>query len=78
MTSYQRPTQIGGSGTCYWYARFSNTQLIQIATAFNHNQSSNAEAEYDRLRDLARSEHSKMSSCFDRVRFEAVRALATR
>ncbi|KAI9853253.1 MAG: hypothetical protein M1824_001476 [Vezdaea acicularis] len=28
-------------------------------SAFNHNQSSNAEAEYDRLRGLARQEHDK-------------------
>lgn len=35
--------------------------------AFNHNQSSHAEAEYDRLRDLARQEHAKKSSLMDRV-----------
>ncbi|KAK8214768.1 hypothetical protein M8818_002350 [Zalaria obscura] len=32
-------------------------------SAFNHQQSSNAEAEYDRLRDLARQEHGKYQSC---------------
>jgi len=37
--------------------------------AFNHSQSSDAEAEYDRLRNLARQEHGKAQSCFDRVRF---------
>ncbi|MDI1488586.1 MAG: hypothetical protein OHK93_007861 [Ramalina farinacea] len=31
--------------------------------AFNHQSSSNAEAEYDRLRDLARQEAGKRSSC---------------
>lgn len=36
--------------------------------AFNHNQSQEAEQEYDRLRDLARQEAGKRSSCFDRVR----------
>jgi len=36
-------------------------------TAFNHSPDSNAEAEYDRLRDLAREEASKRSSCFDRA-----------
>ncbi|KAJ5727917.1 hypothetical protein N7493_005737 [Penicillium malachiteum] len=34
--------------------------------AFNHDQSSDAEAEYDRLRDLARQEASKRGSCFSR------------
>ncbi|KKK24524.1 hypothetical protein P175DRAFT_0454540 [Aspergillus ochraceoroseus IBT 24754] len=34
--------------------------------AFNHEQSSDAEAEYDRLRDLARQEAAKRNSCFQR------------
>ncbi|KAJ6109315.1 hypothetical protein N7486_001549 [Penicillium sp. IBT 16267x] len=34
--------------------------------AFNHEQSSDAEAEYDRLRDLARQEASKRGSCFQK------------
>ncbi|RDW89855.1 Smr domain-containing protein [Aspergillus mulundensis] len=34
--------------------------------AFNHSQSTDAEAEYDRLRDLARQEASKRGSCFQR------------
>ncbi|KAL8786143.1 MAG: hypothetical protein Q9195_008347 [Heterodermia aff. obscurata] len=34
--------------------------------AFNHNQSQHAEAEYDRLRTLARQEHDKRSSCMDK------------
>ncbi|RAL07172.1 Smr domain-containing protein [Aspergillus homomorphus CBS 101889] len=34
--------------------------------AFNHNQSQDTEAEYDRLRDLARQEASKRNSCFQR------------
>ncbi|KAL5364057.1 smr family protein [Aspergillus floccosus] len=34
--------------------------------AFNHEQSNDAEAEYDRLRDLARQEASKRNSCFQR------------
>ncbi|RMZ79349.1 hypothetical protein DV737_g3447, partial [Chaetothyriales sp. CBS 132003] len=33
---------------------------------FNHSQSAEAEAEYDRLRALARDEAGKRSSCFDR------------
>ncbi|KAL8915054.1 MAG: hypothetical protein Q9171_000494 [Xanthocarpia ochracea] len=36
--------------------------------AFNHSQSGGAEAEYDRLRDLARQEHSKKSACMDKSR----------
>ncbi|KAI2230796.1 hypothetical protein LOZ13_006268 [Ophidiomyces ophidiicola] len=34
--------------------------------AFNHEQNNDAEAEYDRLRDLARQEASKRGSCFER------------
>lgn len=34
--------------------------------AFNHSQSQDAEAEYDRLRDLARQEGAKRGACFDR------------
>ncbi|KAL4999112.1 hypothetical protein BDV10DRAFT_58005 [Aspergillus recurvatus] len=34
--------------------------------AFNHSQSNDAEAEYDRLRDLARQEASKRNTCFQR------------
>ncbi|KAG9239518.1 smr domain-containing protein [Amylocarpus encephaloides] len=36
--------------------------------AFNHDSSQDSEKEYDRLRDLARSEGSKRGSCFDRSR----------
>ncbi|KAI0382831.1 Smr domain protein [Hypomontagnella monticulosa] len=35
--------------------------------AFNHSPSNDAEAEYDRLRDLAREEAAKRNSCFDRA-----------
>ncbi|KAH8879892.1 DUF1771-domain-containing protein [Thozetella sp. PMI_491] len=35
--------------------------------AFNHSASNDSEAEYDRLRDLARQEAVKKSSCFDRA-----------
>ncbi|KAI0480984.1 Smr domain protein [Xylariaceae sp. FL0804] len=35
--------------------------------AFNHSASGDTEAEYDRLRDQARAEASKRSSCFDRA-----------
>ncbi|OTA98858.1 hypothetical protein M426DRAFT_325650 [Hypoxylon sp. CI-4A] len=35
--------------------------------AFNHSASDDAEAEYDRLRDLAREEAAKRNSCFDRA-----------
>ncbi|KAH8820028.1 hypothetical protein F5884DRAFT_762604 [Xylogone sp. PMI_703] len=34
--------------------------------AFNHSTSEDAEREYDRLRDLAREEAAKRSSCFER------------
>lgn len=37
--------------------------------AFNHSQSSSSEAQYDDLRNRARQEHSRMTSCFDRVRY---------
>ncbi|KAI1412942.1 Smr domain protein [Hypoxylon sp. FL1857] len=35
--------------------------------AFNHSPSDDAEAEYDRLRELAREEAAKRNSCFDRA-----------
>ncbi|KAI1331220.1 hypothetical protein F5Y16DRAFT_423736 [Xylariaceae sp. FL0255] len=35
--------------------------------AFNHSAGSDAEAEYDRLRDLARQEAQKRGRCFDRA-----------
>ncbi|KAI9812861.1 MAG: hypothetical protein M1827_004379 [Pycnora praestabilis] len=42
---------------------------MQIGTrSFNHNASSASEAEYDRLRGLARQEHDKRTSCFDKAR----------
>lgn len=53
------------------YVNGSHTQLIQSQLthpAFNHDQSNDAEAEYDRLRDLARQEASKRGECFSRVR----------
>jgi len=36
--------------------------------AFNHSPNNDAEAEYDRLRDLAREEARKRGDCFDRSR----------
>ncbi|KAF2140645.1 uncharacterized protein K452DRAFT_351865 [Aplosporella prunicola CBS 121167] len=42
--------------------------MTQIGNhAFNHSQSADTEAEYDRLRDLARQEHAKRSDCFDKA-----------
>ncbi|KAI9880527.1 MAG: hypothetical protein M1830_002567 [Pleopsidium flavum] len=35
--------------------------------AFNHDQSNDAEQEYDRLRALARQEHDKRAACFDKA-----------
>ncbi|OTA60277.1 DUF1771-domain-containing protein [Hypoxylon sp. EC38] len=35
--------------------------------AFNHSPNTDAEAEYDRLRELAREEAAKRNSCFDRA-----------
>lgn len=37
------------------------------ARAFNHSASQDAEAEYDRLRELARREGDKKKGCFDRA-----------
>ena len=39
-----------------------------LAAAFNHSAGHDAEAEYDRLRDLARAEAQKRNDCFERVR----------
>ncbi|KAF7712123.1 Uncharacterized protein PECH_000501 [Penicillium ucsense] len=42
-------------------------QMSQLGhRAFNHDQSNDAEQEYDRLRDLARQEASKRGDCFQR------------
>ncbi|KAK0710993.1 hypothetical protein B0H67DRAFT_583939 [Lasiosphaeris hirsuta] len=44
------------------------TAAVQMGSrAFNHSASNDSEVEYDRLRDLARSEAAKMKSCFDRA-----------
>ncbi|KAI9742247.1 MAG: hypothetical protein M1818_004147 [Claussenomyces sp. TS43310] len=37
-----------------------------FGAAFNHSSSRDAEAEYDRLRDLARQEAAKRGACFDK------------
>jgi hypothetical protein len=50
---------------------------LKRSTAFNHNQSSSAEAEYDRLRELARQEHGKRSACLDKVGVEANESIMT-
>lgn len=56
-------------GVCPIHSKwpYQNCQLTQFP-AFNHDQSSDAEAEYDRLRDLARQEASKRGACFQKVR----------
>lgn len=41
------------------------------ARPFNHSSSHEAEQEYDRLRDLARQEAGKRSSCFDKVGYSS-------
>lgn len=41
--------------------------MLTKPTAFNHASSNDAEAEYDRLRDLAHKEASKRSQCFDQA-----------
>jgi DNA-nicking Smr family endonuclease len=41
--------------------------MILQHTAFNHEQSSDAEEEYDRLRGLARQEANQRNHCFERV-----------
>lgn len=63
----------GPSGYVHAYCSASaRSRLVantaQRYAAFNHDQSNDAEAEYDRLRDLARQEASKRGSCFQRVR----------
>ncbi|TVY36238.1 Smr domain-containing protein [Lachnellula occidentalis] len=46
----------------------SSIPMVRLGgKAFNHDTNSSAEAEYDRLRDLARQEASKRGSCFDRA-----------
>ena len=48
------------------FAQSPNGVLANTPQALNHSNS-DAEAEYDRLRDLARQEAAKRSSCFDRA-----------
>ena len=59
-------TQLGGSGKSQSMT-YDEFTLLKLPIAFNHSQSNNAEAEYDRLRGLARQEAAKRSSCLDRV-----------
>ncbi|KAF2740227.1 smr domain-containing protein [Polyplosphaeria fusca] len=42
-------------------------QMTQLGSRALNHSSSDTEAEYDRLRDLARQEAAKRSSCFDRA-----------
>lgn len=49
-------------------AQLSQALRLTMSTAFNHQSSQSSEAEYDRLRDLARAEASKRGACFDRSR----------
>ncbi|KAK3333478.1 smr domain-containing protein [Cercophora scortea] len=42
-------------------------RILTTHAAFNHSAGNDAEAEYDRLRDLARKEGDKMKQCFDRA-----------
>lgn len=41
--------------------------MLSEYQAFNHEQSQDVEAEYDRMRDAAREQAAKRSSCFERV-----------
>lgn len=60
-------TRLGGRG-----AQEPNQRGTQPAdktsAALHSGDDDQVEAEYDRLRDLARAEAAKRSSCFDRVR----------
>lgn len=55
---------IGGRGRSV-HLLFVRTLLM--SPAFNHDQSSQSEEEYDRLRGLAREEVNKRNGCFERV-----------
>lgn len=65
-------TQLGGSGA-QTPSPFpiphpqSSSHNVAFNPALTHPQSNNAEAEYDRLRDLARQEAGKRSSCLDKA-----------
>ncbi|KAJ4305857.1 hypothetical protein N0V90_001389 [Kalmusia sp. IMI 367209] len=43
------------------------TEMMQLGSRALNHSSSDTEAEYDRLRDLARQEAAQRSSCFDRA-----------
>lgn len=47
----------------------------RTGVAVSHNQGGSAEAEYDRLRGLARQEHDKRSSSLDKVSLDTWRTL---
>lgn len=51
-----------------WTSAAESTIANRSISVFNHDQSGDAEAEYDRLRGLARDEASKRHHCLDQVR----------
>lgn len=57
---------MGHRGECA--SATESTIANRSISVFNHDQSGDAEAEYDRLRGLARDEASKRHHCFDQVR----------
>ena len=61
-------TQLGSHGIVFVDPSAPVTSTNSSPTiAFSHSASADTEAEYDRLRGLARQEHDKRASCFDRV-----------
>ncbi|MCJ1272293.1 hypothetical protein MMC21_000079 [Puttea exsequens] len=59
-------TQLGGGGMQFLSAPKSRPSSSHFA-AFNHASHADSEREYDRLRDLARQEAGKRSSCLDKA-----------
>ena len=70
MASYEldETTRGGHGGGYHGGGGHSGGGMSQVGSRpFNHNQSPDAEREYDRLRDLARQEASKRGQCFEKV-----------
>lgn len=55
------------SSSPFWCRENMAMEMFQLGSRSLNHSSTDTEAEYDRLRDLARQEAAKRSSCFDRA-----------
>lgn len=59
---------LGARGALFLHRPKRMKKLTEPRAASSHEQNQEVEAEYDRLRNLARQEASQRSACFDKVR----------